>query len=1520
LYNDCEFKSAVLKKPAPTSQRWSLLLLFLGVFIFFFSGVGTSMAAYTAVTALGGGASTEAEIRAGGETLTITLTGASWSSDFASGVAATKQAKVDILLDNMTGATESSEWAEVIAVLRAAPGSFVRTDAQNLTITFPLVAGYSIAADQVITVNLQPGLLASLDTLTTAPAFTITAGTAATLSGTIASGRTETDIVNGGRTLIISLTNATWVAGVITNETLRVPLLDSLTAATEAAEWTEVINTIKNLPDPASKMERSADGKQISITLPPVVDYNITLPQTITFAIPGGSQAALIGTTISAGEADPVFTINNSPQSPDTTGSVSLSGTVIGAAEADVIAGGETVIITLNNNTWATDVASAVKLSLLLDNLTAGTENSEWAKIIAATKTAATVVRTSNTVVTITLQAVAGYEITDDQIITVTVPASLLTDSSIPLTGSPQFTIKANTAATISGTAVGCTESDILAGGKTIIVSLVNDTWVADVITATQKRDTLLAAFDAAGADATQWDTKVINALKTLANPTSNMVLSSDRKQITITMPPVAGYNIASATSPQVVTLTVPAALLTSGLAPVETAPNISVVSVTPSATVSGTICTASSEADIGNGSKTIIITLSNDVWASDVVTDPVKCAAVIAGFTAPAGADQAQWNTNVRGALNSANLVRTSDTVLTINLPVVSSYNISAAQDISLSIPVNVLSLADAAIAASPTPCFTISPASVTAVLSGTAGTATEGDILAGSKTIIVTLTNDVWASDVITDAAKRAALIAGLAAGTDLPEWAKVTALLNSTNMVRTSDTVLTITLPATATYNISSNQTIGLTIPISTLTYASAPVAASSSLQIKAVTATISGTVISSPPIKNDIIAGSKTIIVTLANDTWASDVVTDAAKRAALIAGLAVGTEPLEWAKVTALLNSTNIVRTSSTVLTITLPATSGYNITATQTVTLTIPAAALSSGIACPATPGFDITTDRNATLAGTVVTAPASELDIVNGAKTITITLSNNTWKDDVVSNTTKLNTLLAGLKATGTESAAWAKVTTALKASPSSVVRTSNTVVTITLPVITGYNIVNSQTINLTIPKALLTIDTSDVTASPGFSISALTPTVAASGTLTASSTGSDVVAGGKTLILTLTNDIWATDVASNKTKREALLGGITASGTEAAQWTKVITALKANSAPVLRNSDTVVTITLPAVTGYSITSAQVVSVTVPKTVLTVASTNVTLTPAFTISLPASVSLSGTVVSDGLTEAEVISGGKTLVLTLLNDTWNANIVSDAAKRNALIDGLSTTSSGSELAKIITALKADPSKLVRTSNTVLTITFPAVAGYSINSSQTVNLTIPSGSLALSNLPVSVTPLFTVKMPLATVLASDAKLDQLLENATNNIKVNVAKKYIKSVAINHGLFASRAITNLTIVTELEVNSVNVSVTNSDSSITTHTGTTYTATTTQRQFSIGFSDLTVPCDCTITVRDSSGAPLQKALVVRAQNGATTAYTAPVKSVAGVYSLGSLMSDTTTFGSILSSYGLDELMLSI
>ncbi len=125
--------------------------------------------------------------------------------------------------------------------------------------------------------------------------------------------------------------------------------------------------------------------------------------------------------------------------------SAAVTGTITPTAtEADIVAGGKTIIITLTGDTWVTAGATFdAQRQNIIDGLDAAASPAGgWNAEVQGNANVTDVVRTSNTVVTITLEAFGSYDISSTETITVTVPGSALTGGN-PLTGSPTFTVTA---------------------------------------------------------------------------------------------------------------------------------------------------------------------------------------------------------------------------------------------------------------------------------------------------------------------------------------------------------------------------------------------------------------------------------------------------------------------------------------------------------------------------------------------------------------------------------------------------------------------------------------------------------------------------------------------------------------------------------------------------------------------------------------------------------------------------------------------------------------------------------------------------------------------------------------------------------------------------------------------------------------------------------------------------------------------------------------------------------------------
>lgn len=126
-----------------------------------------------------------------------------------------------------------------------------------------------------------------------------------------------------------------------------------------------------------------------------------------------------------------------------------LTGTATASiTESDIVTGGKTVILTLTGDTWAAagtgPIGSTADTQALIDGMdSAQVEATGWNAEVRDKEVTTAVVRTSNTVATITLTAAAAYDITAQETITVTIPAATLVTSAIDVVASPTFTIDA---------------------------------------------------------------------------------------------------------------------------------------------------------------------------------------------------------------------------------------------------------------------------------------------------------------------------------------------------------------------------------------------------------------------------------------------------------------------------------------------------------------------------------------------------------------------------------------------------------------------------------------------------------------------------------------------------------------------------------------------------------------------------------------------------------------------------------------------------------------------------------------------------------------------------------------------------------------------------------------------------------------------------------------------------------------------------------------------------------------------
>lgn len=123
-----------------------------------------------------------------------------------------------------------------------------------------------------------------------------------------------------------------------------------------------------------------------------------------------------------------------------------LTGTAIagGVLESEIVAGGETIIITLTNDTWvAAGGTFNAQRQNIIDGLdSAQAEGAGWNAEVRDKEVVTAVVRTDDKTCTITLTtAAAAYVITASETITVTVPATAMIFNTVDILATPTFIV-----------------------------------------------------------------------------------------------------------------------------------------------------------------------------------------------------------------------------------------------------------------------------------------------------------------------------------------------------------------------------------------------------------------------------------------------------------------------------------------------------------------------------------------------------------------------------------------------------------------------------------------------------------------------------------------------------------------------------------------------------------------------------------------------------------------------------------------------------------------------------------------------------------------------------------------------------------------------------------------------------------------------------------------------------------------------------------------------------------------------
>ena len=477
----------------------------------------------------------------------------------------------------------------------------------------------------------------------------------------------------------------------------------------------------------------------------------------------------------------------------------------------------------------------------------------------------------------------------------------------------------------------------------------------------------------------------------------------------------------------------------------------------------------------------------------------------------------------------------------------------------------------------------------------------------------------------------------------------------------------------------------------------------------------------------------------------------------------------------WNRVLASVPCSGVRRLSERRMRLEVPASAAYDIDASETISVTLRAGALTSHQPTTAAITFSVApTAGSARLSGTLLSMDESGMRA--GGGTLTISVEGDSWKP-ALGEELRME-ILSGLASMQLEAHGWTnEVRGALR--PEHLELLGPEAVRITLPPSAAYNLVLAETVAVQIPAAAL-ISGRPLDAETRIELAAVTGRAVFSGYTEYDSTEAALRWGTAsrwseeanallteplTLTVTLLEEEWAPEVGSDSAVSAALLASLTSAQAEPAGWNAVVRPALSH-AHLLRLSDTVLQLTLPQRANYGISAAETLQVTFPPQALR--SNQSLMAPPLAIEASRGVAVASGEFLQALHEEALSSRELTLELTLLSDAWVPLLEQKFAHK--LIEGLTAASSQPSGWNRAVQPTLFPRHVTRVDDRTVRIALPATPAYDIYMPETVEVRIPGGAL-VSNRPLTVEPgLRILPTPGAVRFASGSLLESCNEAA------------------------------------------------------------------------------------------------------------------------------------------------------
>lgn len=571
---------------------------------------------------------------------------------------------------------------------------------------------------------------------------------------------------------------------------------------------------------------------------------------------------------------------------------------------------------------------------------------------------------------------------------------------------------------------------------------------------------------------------------------------------------------------------------------------------------------------------------------------------------------------------------------------------------------------------------------------------------------------------------------------------------------------------------------------------------------------------------------------------------------------------------------------------------------------------------------------FTITDGNSKTPSLEITASPMTEANVVLGdTSTISLKLNGTARWSDLTS--AKKELLIDALVAKK-QPEQWEIVKNELKKNLGNIqlVGTLNNKLEIKIPRVPNYFLVEDQVISVSVPYQLLKVNSK--IGQKNFTITA-TPKALIKGSVTPTVTPTDIAKGGKTLVVELVNAKWDLDIATNTSKRENLLDGFEfqdSSGMTANAVTTIKTRAK-----VVRTSDKIVTITLPAVSGFEATGNILVTFNQNKKELKYSTPKLgsVTKEAFTVTLadgggkndqvPTVPTVATAALSGGsFTDSQIVQGNGQITLTLSGAQWDTGLSTNKSKKSSLLKGFKVVDQAKEWSVLSSALQLSGEfNVVNSVNGgTLTITLPKVSNYSIIRDQTVSVTIPKSVLVNYKSDIPVQQNLTITVPTGKVgkkSLGELSASEIADAIKKNSKVFVPNKKVVSIFVNTVELSGSAkgknsITTIEVTTTDDVKEVQLTVAG---------GTSERMKTANNKSIFVYTGLEKNSELIVSVFGTvKSNPLQADIYKKIASGSKMYNELPKKDYTGYYAVYKLLTDKSILKELLKYYSIDELKI--